>query len=62
MKPSIRGKLDRLAERFEEITALLADAETQNDTNRFRELGRGDPILANGINVLARPRAVPPVV
>jgi len=40
MKPSIRGKLDRIAERFEEITALLADPETQNDTNRFRELGR----------------------
>jgi peptide chain release factor 1 len=40
MNPSIRGKLDRLAERFSEITALLADPETQNDQNRFRDLGR----------------------
>jgi peptide chain release factor 1 len=40
MNPSIRGKLDRLAERFHEITALLADPEIQNDQNRFRDLGR----------------------
>jgi peptide chain release factor 1 len=40
MKPSIRGKLDQIAERFEEITALLADSEIQNDQRRFRELGR----------------------
>ena len=40
MNPSIRGKLDRLAERFNEITALLADPETQDDQNRFRDLGR----------------------
>jgi peptide chain release factor 1 len=40
MNPSIRGKLDRLAERFAEITALLADAETQADQNLFRDLGR----------------------
>jgi peptide chain release factor 1 len=40
MKPSIRGKLDQIAERFEEITALLADPEIQNDQRQFRELGR----------------------
>jgi len=40
MNPSIRGKLERLAERFDEITALLADPEIQNDQNRFRDLGR----------------------
>ncbi len=40
MKPSLRGKLDQLAERFEEITALLADPETQSDPRRFRDLGR----------------------
>ncbi|MEW8522971.1 MAG: peptide chain release factor 1 [Candidatus Thiodiazotropha endolucinida] len=40
MKPSLRGKLDRIAERFEEITALLADPEIQSDQNQFRDLGR----------------------
>ncbi len=40
MKPSIRTKLERIAERFEEITALLADPEIQNEQNRFRELGQ----------------------
>jgi peptide chain release factor 1 len=40
MNPSIRGKLDRLAERFDEITALLAEPETQADQNLFRNLGR----------------------
>ena len=40
MNPSIRGKLERIAERFEEITALLAEPEIQNEQNRFRELGQ----------------------
>ncbi|MFW6258475.1 MAG: PCRF domain-containing protein, partial [Halochromatium sp.] len=40
MNPSIRGKLDRLAERFTEISALLAEPEVQADQNRFRNLGR----------------------
>ncbi|MBT3091870.1 MAG: peptide chain release factor 1 [Candidatus Thiodiazotropha endolucinida] len=40
MKPSLRGKLDRIAERFEEITALLADPEIQSHQNQFRDLGR----------------------
>jgi peptide chain release factor 1 len=40
MKPSLRGKLDQIAERFEEITALLADPEIQSDQRQFRELGR----------------------
>ncbi|MEJ2591710.1 MAG: peptide chain release factor 1 [Candidatus Thiodiazotropha sp.] len=40
MKPSLRGKLDQIAERFEEITALLADPGVQNDQRQFRELGR----------------------
>ncbi|MBK1704283.1 peptide chain release factor 1 [Halochromatium glycolicum] len=40
MNPSIRGKLDRLSERFAEITALLAEPETQADQNLFRDLGR----------------------
>ena len=40
MNPSIRHKLDHLAERFEEITALMADPDTQSDANRFRQLGQ----------------------
>lgn len=40
MNASIRGKLERLSERFSEVTALLAAPETQNDQNLYRELGR----------------------
>ncbi|TVQ85479.1 MAG: peptide chain release factor 1 [Chromatiaceae bacterium] len=40
MNPSLRNKLDRLAERFGEVTALLADPEIQADQGRFRDLGR----------------------
>ncbi len=40
MKSSLRGKLEHLAERFEEITALLADPATQQNQQLFRDLGR----------------------
>ncbi|MES9904995.1 MAG: peptide chain release factor 1 [Sedimenticola sp.] len=40
MNPSIHGKLEQLAERFEEITALLADPQVQSEQNRFRNLSR----------------------
>ncbi len=40
MKASIRQKLDHLSQRFEEITALLAEPDTQNDQDRFRSLSR----------------------
>lgn len=40
MKDSIRNNLDRLAERFEEVSALLADPEVIGDQNRFRDLSR----------------------
>ncbi len=40
MKPSIRSKLEQLAERFEEITALLAEPQIQSDQNRFRALSQ----------------------
>lgn len=50
MKDSIRNKLDTLSERLEEISALLADPDTINDNNRFRELSKEyaqlDPIVA----------------
>ncbi|HHI77087.1 MAG TPA: peptide chain release factor 1 [Gammaproteobacteria bacterium] len=40
MKPSIRRRLEQIAERFAEITALLAEPEVQADNDRFRELSR----------------------
>ena len=40
VKPSIRQKLEHLSQRFEEITALLAEPDTQNDQDRFRSLSR----------------------
>ena len=40
MNPSIRSKLERIGERFEEITALLAEPEVQGDQNQFRNLSQ----------------------
>ncbi|MGD8207710.1 MAG: PCRF domain-containing protein, partial [Thiohalocapsa sp.] len=40
MNPSLRGKLERLADRFSEVTALLADPDTQNNQDLLRDLGR----------------------
>ncbi|MES9874559.1 MAG: peptide chain release factor 1 [Candidatus Sedimenticola sp. 6PFRAG7] len=40
MKDSIRSKLDHISERFEEITALLADPDVQGDQNQFRSLSQ----------------------
>ncbi len=40
MKDSIHNKLDQITERFEEITALLADPEIQASQNQFRNLSR----------------------
>lgn len=40
MKPSIHEKLESLAERLQEIEALLSDAETIGDQTRFRELSK----------------------
>jgi peptide chain release factor 1 len=38
MKPSIQAKLDKLAERHEEIAHLLGDPDVIGDQNKFREL------------------------
>jgi peptide chain release factor 1 len=50
MKDSIRRKLDRLAERCQEVSALLADPDVIADTNQFRELSmeysRLEPVAA----------------
>jgi len=40
MSPTIRRKLEQLAERHEEVSALLADAGTINDAQRFRALSK----------------------
>ena len=40
MTPTIRRKLEQLAERHEEVAALLADAQTIADANRFRALSK----------------------
>ena len=38
MKASLLTKLEALADRHQEVEALLGDAEVINDQNRFREL------------------------
>jgi len=40
MKASIRRRLDRIHDRFEEITGLLADPQIQADNDRFRALSQ----------------------
>jgi peptide chain release factor 1 len=40
MKDSIRSKLETLKDRYEELQALLSDAEIISDQNRFRELSK----------------------
>ncbi|MBG7602740.1 MAG: peptide chain release factor 1 [Gammaproteobacteria bacterium] len=49
MKNSIRLKLEQASERFQEITALLAQPEVQGDQNQYRSLTREyaqiDPIV-----------------
>ncbi|QLF92590.1 peptide chain release factor 1 [Pseudomonas sp. ABC1] len=49
MKPSLLKKLDILQDRFEELTALLGDAEVINDQTRFRgyskEYAEVEPVI-----------------
>jgi len=40
MKTSIEQKLERLADRYEEVSALLSDPEVIGDQNRFRSLSK----------------------
>ena len=40
MTPSIRRKLDELAERHQEVALLMAQPDAMADANRFRELSR----------------------
>lgn len=38
MKESLRHRLDQMADRFEEVTALLSDPDTISDSKKFRAL------------------------
>ena len=40
MKPSVLNKLDQLLDRYEELSALLSDAETISDQEKFRTLSK----------------------
>jgi peptide chain release factor 1 len=40
MNPSIHSKLERISDRFGEITALLAEPDVQSDQQRFRSLSQ----------------------
>ena len=40
MKDSIRSKLENLSERLQELSALLSDADTISDQNKFREYSK----------------------
>ncbi|SFX66576.1 peptide chain release factor 1 [Marinospirillum alkaliphilum] len=40
MKPSIQSRLEQLADRFEELSALLSDPETLSSQERFRNYSR----------------------
>jgi peptide chain release factor 1 len=57
MKPSIQAKLDKLAERHEEISHLLADPDVIGNNNKFRELSmeysRLDPVVGRYKTYLA---------
>jgi peptide chain release factor 1 len=50
MNPSIRSKLETLAERLQEISALLADPTVIGDQNQFRDLSKEyaqiDPVVS----------------
>ncbi len=47
MKQSIRIKLENLKDRFDELEALLSDAEIISDQNRFRDLSKEYAELEN---------------
>ncbi len=50
MKDSIKNKLERLCDRHAEVNALLADAQTMNNSNQFRDLSmeyaKLDPVVS----------------
>jgi peptide chain release factor 1 len=53
MKPSLLTKLETLADRHEEVSALLSDGETIADQERFRALSREYSELEDVVNCYA---------
>ncbi|AQT61965.1 MAG TPA: peptide chain release factor 1 [Cellvibrio sp.] len=60
MKASILEKLDRLKERYEEVSAMLSEADVINNQNKFRDLSKEyaelEPVVQgyqNYLNLLA---------
>lgn len=58
MKASILEKLDNLAERYTEVGALLSDADTIANQNRFRELSKEYAELEPVVECFGRYRSV----
>jgi peptide chain release factor 1 len=58
MKPSLLGKLETLADRREEVAALLADSEVIGDPDRYRDLSREYAELETVVQCFERYRQV----
>ena len=58
MKPSLMSKLEALADRHEEVGALLSDAEVIADQERFRNLSREYSELETVVQCFERYRQV----
>ena len=58
MKASINEKLENLSERYTEVGALLSDAETISNQNRFRELSKEYAELEDVVKAYERYRKV----
>jgi peptide chain release factor 1 len=58
MNPSIHRKLERISDRFSEITALLAEPEIQSDNERFKNLSREYAQLEPVVSCYSRYQAV----
>ncbi len=58
MKASLLGKLETLADRHEEVGALLSDSEVINDQDRYRDLSREYSELETVVQCFARYQSV----
>ncbi|MEW5791541.1 MAG: peptide chain release factor 1 [Pseudomonadota bacterium] len=56
MNPRLQEKLERLAERFEEVNGLLADPQIIQDQTRFQQLSREHAELSPMVDALTRHR------
>ena len=58
MKASLRSKLETLADRHEELGALLSDSEVIADQERFRDLSREYAELETLVQCFGRYRQI----